>query len=203
MGNSDLAELKCAALDLVPFGVMITTRDATILWANALARAVLETANGLLQVSGRLVASVSASDQTLRDMISATAGGGGRVSSNPIALSVERRNAAGPLALMLAPAHASDTASDSAAIIFVCDPFVAVEPDPALVASVFKFSRAETEIALALGDGDSVDDIATKRGVSRNTVRAQLAAMMDKAGVTSQRQLIGCILRMPRISVSK
>ena len=55
--------------------------------------------------------------------------------------------------------------------------------------SVYGLSVSESEIALAVAAGKSVDDIASTRAVSRETVRTQLRFIFDKAGVNRQADL--------------
>ena len=54
----------------------------------------------------------------------------------------------------------------------------------------FGLTAAESELALALWAGESLRAIATRRGVSVNTVRNQLSSVFDKTGCRRQQDLI-------------
>jgi DNA-binding CsgD family transcriptional regulator len=51
-------------------------------------------------------------------------------------------------------------------------------------------SPAETEVARGLVDGETLQDIADRRGVSVETVRAQLKSAYGKLGVHRQAELV-------------
>lgn len=59
-----------------------------------------------------------------------------------------------------------------------------------LVQALFDFTPAEARVALALGEGASVDDAAQRLGVSRETVRSHLRAIFSKTGVSRQSALV-------------
>lgn len=59
-----------------------------------------------------------------------------------------------------------------------------------LVQALFDFTPAEARVAIALGEGASVDDAARRLGVSRETVRTHLRAIFSKTGVSRQSALV-------------
>ena len=81
------------------------------------------------------------------------------------------------------------------AMLVIHDPDRKVEEMIAEVRSMFRLSPAEADIAVQLAMGADLDEIAQKRGVSLNTLRAQLASAMGKAGVRRQAELVGAVLR--------
>jgi DNA-binding CsgD family transcriptional regulator len=60
----------------------------------------------------------------------------------------------------------------------------------AILQSVYGMTRAETEIALQLCSGKTPEAIAGARNVSVGTVRAQIKALLEKAGVNRQIELV-------------
>jgi DNA-binding CsgD family transcriptional regulator len=60
----------------------------------------------------------------------------------------------------------------------------------ALLQSVYGMTAAETEIALQLAQGKLPEAIAKQRNVSIGTVRAQIKALLAKAGVSRQVELV-------------
>jgi DNA-binding CsgD family transcriptional regulator len=59
-------------------------------------------------------------------------------------------------------------------------------------------AKRSTLIA-CLSAGRSTDEIVMDRGVSRNRVRTQLAAILRKAGTTSQRDLVSLLSLLPAL----
>lgn len=58
------------------------------------------------------------------------------------------------------------------------------------VSERYGLTAAEAELALALRDGATLRTVATRRGVSINTVRNQLSAVFDKTGARRQQDLV-------------
>ncbi|HEX5310552.1 LuxR C-terminal-related transcriptional regulator [Aquabacterium sp.] len=69
--------------------------------------------------------------------------------------------------------------------------------DPFVVAATYDLSPAEARVAIALKEGLSAEAIASKHGVSLNTIRTQIRAAMEKMGVSRQAQLVRQLASMP------
>jgi DNA-binding CsgD family transcriptional regulator len=65
-----------------------------------------------------------------------------------------------------------------------------------LLAEVFGLTRAEVRVTAALAEGLAPREIGERLGVSFNTVRAQLANIFEKTGVSRQADLMRLISRM-------
>jgi len=63
-------------------------------------------------------------------------------------------------------------------------------PGPETLAALYRLTPAETQLALALYEGESLFDFADRRKVSRHTVRNQLRKVFEKTGVNSQSKLL-------------
>jgi DNA-binding CsgD family transcriptional regulator len=55
------------------------------------------------------------------------------------------------------------------------------------------FSRAEIRAAQGLLAGNSIDDLATDLGLSRETIRSQVKAVLAKTGTSRQADLIALL----------
>lgn len=62
----------------------------------------------------------------------------------------------------------------------------------------YRLSAAETALAIALTEGQSLRDIAAAKRISVNTLRVQLQAIFAKTSCHRQSELVGLILRLPR-----
>jgi DNA-binding CsgD family transcriptional regulator len=71
------------------------------------------------------------------------------------------------------------------------------EPDPALVAEAFELTPAEARVAAQLARGLSAQEIAAGRGVSMQTIRAQIRAVFEKTGINRQSDLVRLLVEMP------
>ena len=69
--------------------------------------------------------------------------------------------------------------------------------DPAVIGEVFQLTRAEAEVATGLAEGLSIEEIAAARGVTLETVRAQIRAVYNKTDVRSRADLVRMLLEMP------
>jgi DNA-binding NarL/FixJ family response regulator len=59
---------------------------------------------------------------------------------------------------------------------------------------LFHFTRAESGVASALVNGLSVEQIAERHQVSRETVRSQLKSIFGKLGVSKQQDVVRLLL---------
>jgi DNA-binding CsgD family transcriptional regulator len=77
-----------------------------------------------------------------------------------------------------------------AAIIYVSDPLLRVEPDRHVLSTAFDLSRREADLAALLLRGDSLAQAAERLAMSRNTARNHLQAIFRKTQTNSQAGLI-------------
>jgi DNA-binding CsgD family transcriptional regulator len=54
-------------------------------------------------------------------------------------------------------------------------------PSPGLLCDLFGLTKAEAEVAVALSDGGTAEDVARRRGVSLETVRSQIRSILGKS----------------------
>lgn len=74
--------------------------------------------------------------------------------------------------------------------LLVVTPLTARKAPPVeLLRSLFDLTVAEARVARGLASGQSLDDLATSGGVSRNTVRTQLQQVLEKTGCTRQAEV--------------
>jgi DNA-binding CsgD family transcriptional regulator len=83
------------------------------------------------------------------------------------------------------------------AVLLVSDAGKRPQPAPALLARLFRLTPAEASLAASLAAGRSLDDHAKRRGIARETVRSQLAAIRRKTGCRRQTDLVALLARIP------
>ena len=103
-----------------------------------------------------------------------------------------------PLMLMIAPLRLSgSTPTHGAALLFAFDPEATPSVTVDLVRRLFALSDAEAELSVALCCGKTLDDVATERGTSINTIKSQLKSIFLKTGTKRQSELVSLLLASP------
>jgi DNA-binding CsgD family transcriptional regulator len=100
--------------------------------------------------------------------------------------------------LMIAPLQLAGPApTHGAALLFAFDPEATPSVTVDLVRRLFALSEAEAELSVALCCGKTLDDVATQRGTSINTIKSQLKSIFLKTGTKRQSELVSLLLASP------
>jgi DNA-binding CsgD family transcriptional regulator len=189
------------ALDTVHHAVLLLDQDRRLMHANAVGDALLSKADGLGASRGLLVAGTAAWTNRLREALGRAAGIDG-TPARATALRLPRPAAGGTLAALVMPFHHEAHWSlprRPALLVCVTDPTAISVPPAWQIAELFGLTGAEAALAADLLAGESVRQIAERRGRSVNTVRTQLALLMAKTEVTRQSELIRVLASLPRL----
>ncbi|WP_338829788.1 helix-turn-helix transcriptional regulator [Bradyrhizobium sp. 27S5] len=113
------------------------------------------------------------------------------VRSVPIAAQGDRP----PLIVHLVPIHGSarDLFDRALAIVIVTPVVPAEVPTAEVLQGLFDLTPAEARVARGIGEGRTVEAIAVAFGISRETVRNQLKAVLAKTGLGRQVELAGLL----------
>jgi DNA-binding CsgD family transcriptional regulator len=82
----------------------------------------------------------------------------------------------------------------AAACVFITDPDRSPLPAAAHLQHTFGLSAAETRVATALLDGESIERLSDRLCISRNTARTHLRRLFAKTDTTRQADLIRILL---------
>jgi DNA-binding CsgD family transcriptional regulator len=85
--------------------------------------------------------------------------------------------------------RAHDIFSMASAVVIVTPVVPAKIPSAEVLQGLFDLTPAEARVARAIGNGETVTDIAQTVGLSRETVRTQLKAILYKTGLGRQAEL--------------
>lgn len=103
-----------------------------------------------------------------------------------------------PLTLLLRPISLNyqthDNSRRPAVAVFIRDPADSPQASRRLLRKLFQLTATETEVALLMMDGLTLDETADKLGIMKNTVRAHLRGVFAKTGATRQALLVKTLL---------
>jgi DNA-binding CsgD family transcriptional regulator len=185
-------------------GAILVDAVANVLFANAPARAVLETGDGLA-LKGGCLSSTDGGDILLQRLIASCARGVGPL-RGPFGgeLDVQRGSNRLCLHVTVTPLRSKDPATaiawlglrPPAAIITMVDPETGRRQLAQNLHSRFGLTGAETGLAAEILKGDGRAAAARRRGISVATARAQLSSIFEKTGTHRQAELVHLLLEL-------
>lgn len=114
------------------------------------------------------------------------------------AFRLEKNSSLGSLGLLIRPVpklESSESYDNPSVVIFISDPEQNRPVSSKILGQLFAFTPAESELALLLAHGLTIDEACTELQVSRNTAKSHLSAMFSKTGVSRQTQLVRLVLK--------
>lgn len=190
-----------AALDTLRHGVFLTNLRARVLHCNRAARRELDRGDAMMRVHrGQLELLHRHNDRRLRralhDLLSGAGVASGRFSAFPLC----NQQGQPAYAVYVMPwtlpsdrqewSQALFSVPEPLALIFLCRVGAAGITGAELLRELFGWTPAESRLALALANGDTVASFARRCHVSVNTARSQLQSVLRKSGLTRQSELI-------------
>lgn len=169
---------------------------------NAAAESLRDRGGRIVELDGRLHCADPQEDAELACALLRLELGHGRTTAEPAPRrTVLRVGGSGPgaHAVLLTERSSGDEPAPPLAVVR-CYPLQHdAEPDPTLVAEAFELTPAEARVAAQLARGLSAVEIAAGRGVSMQTVRAQIRAVFEKTGINRQSDLVRLLVEMPNV----
>jgi DNA-binding CsgD family transcriptional regulator len=95
---------------------------------------------------------------------------------------------------------ARDLADDGLAVVVLAPVTAPAAPDASLIRSLFGLSPGEARVARAIAQGRTIEQIAVESGVSRETVRTQVKAVLAKTGTSRQAEMAILLAALPRLA---
>ena len=178
-------------------GAVFLDRSGAIASANRTARRLLAAEGGLGEWRGALRAGSANDDARLQRLL---AGALPRLGHMPEGGSMKVRRPAGlPLIVHVhpvAPRRADFGAERIAAAVLIRDPD-AGRLDAEAVGDMLGLTAAESRVAVLVGQGRTVRDIARELDRSENTIRWTLKNVLSKTGAARQADLVRLLLQLP------
>ncbi|HWQ57055.1 MAG TPA: helix-turn-helix transcriptional regulator [Bryobacteraceae bacterium] len=197
-GAGPQARAEGAALDQLVFACLVLDRCGRVLFSNRAALEMVGEGDGLSLVDGCLCAADREDTGRLRALTHAaglTTIGRGLHSGGPLA--VARPSGRRALNLLVLPFRGSSEPGPGArpaAIVFATDPELRPAPEPEVLEGLFGLTAAESRVAAALVQGDTLESAAGRLRLSAHTVRNQLKNVFAKTGTGRQPELVSLLL---------
>jgi DNA-binding CsgD family transcriptional regulator len=187
-----------STLESLDIGVILLSSKGEVVTMNRAAARLLEATGGLRATQEGLCAERPDESDRLRLLIEKATTATTVESTSAIAVS---RRDHPPLQLLISPVTGFDLDEKHPvrAIVFAGDSARSVAPNGNVLRLLFGLTPAECRLATLLADGYSPPEIAEMHGVSRNTLKSQLASIYGKTGTSRQAQLVRLLLQLPEI----
>jgi len=187
------------ALDRISCGVMLVDPTGSLLAANAGARDMLARGDGLRREGNRVVAAGERQRGMLADLVQRLAHGAPAVPDGTASLPVPRRGNHPALLVRIVaadrPASGGACADERQALLLIAvDPECRPVIDEPFLSRAYGLTKSEAHFAALLAAGHSLDQIADRLCVSRNTVRTHLQHVYLKTDTRRQGELIRLLL---------
>jgi DNA-binding CsgD family transcriptional regulator len=183
------ARIASETLALLGLPALVLDEKGKVLAANRLIEAL--TGHVQWRAHDRVSLNDRAADNLLREAIAAIDVAGGAVRSFPV-------RDTGAEAMMVAHVvpirlSARDIFVRCAAALVLTPVTLPQAPPVELVQSLFDLTPAEARVARSLASGKTVEDIATDRGTSTNTIRTHVRGVLEKTGCNRQADIVALL----------
>jgi DNA-binding CsgD family transcriptional regulator len=196
--NDSTRELL-AAVDAIPHGVIIVGADCAVVTLNSAAEQYLRANDGLHTQSGRIAAiSPLVERQLSRALHFALAGGQSGIRGGQ-RFTCPRPSGMRPYVIHVMPIHrraADERPGNPSALVLIVDPERETESAATLLRRLYGLTQGEAEVALRLGDGASLKQIADETSVSYETVRTHLQHVFEKTDTHRQAEVVRLLLTL-------
>jgi DNA-binding CsgD family transcriptional regulator/PAS domain-containing protein len=194
--NLKEAETVCFSdiLDGLSAGMILLDANGRIVHANAAGSAILDEADFLRMVGGRLVASEAPVNAALQEILIASDAGDAALGGKGVALPLNacdgKRYVAHVLPLTTGARRRMGLAYNAAAALFVRNATQAAFSPPDVIGRMYKLTPTELRVLLAIVDVGGVPEVAAALGVAATTVKTHLSRLFEKTGVGRQADLV-------------
>ena len=192
-------DVYAGAVDQLSVATIILDEKGRLLNTNALAKALLEEADGLslrdrqLHIDGRDINREL--QQALDGIIKAQHSGTTGVVR---ALRLPRSAGRADLGLVIRPVPVSERGegqSSPCAAVFISDPDLRESASQQILGELFGLTPAESNLAILLARGLSLAEVSANQHISQHTARAQLKSIFAKTAVSRQAELVRLVLK--------
>jgi DNA-binding CsgD family transcriptional regulator len=185
-------------LDRLPTGVVVFDAQHTPLIVSRSARRILELRDGITIERGRPRLADRREDGVFQTLLmkACEAALAGRRAVGDV-MQVTRPSGRRPFALMVSPlldTPPGSSAGEAVTAAFLADPDAGPVTTTEVLESLYALTHAEAELVRLLSEGRSLEEVASVRGVTMNTVRSQLKQVFSKTDTKRQGELVRLVL---------
>lgn len=191
-----------AGLDALPLGIAILAARGVLIHANPALEAMAAQRDGFALGNGGLLIGDAAARDALQHavgLVLAVQSGRIRLLPDGTVLGIRRPSGKPPWLVQVLPVRRDGGEAPGeipGAVLLVTDTAARRQPSQWLLQKLLGLSPAEAALAAALSAGQNLAEYARRRGVSRETLRSQLAAIRRKTGCRRQADLVALVLRL-------
>ena len=201
VGAEALGMTVTELLEATQLGVIHLDRRGQIVAANDRARALLRRGDGLTDWEGVLQAQLPADRPRLAQLVgSALPAAAGRAVSG--SMRVHRPAGRWPFLVHVTPVVGPQqdlVFQRVAALVLIVEPGLPPRLNPTLVAAVLGLTPAESQVAVALAQGQSVREIAAATGRKASSVYWHLRRIYTKHHIAGQVELVRLVLSLAEV----
>jgi DNA-binding CsgD family transcriptional regulator len=193
-------------LERLDLGTLVLGRNARLLFANAVARRVLQAGRDLTVAHGcvrpRHAAQLPQFEKAVHDAALTSVGEAAR----PGGFVALLRPEGAPLSLLISPFRAfpgTPGYGHGTALIVFSDPDARTDAPEQAIAKMFGLAPAQARLVAALVAGETMADYADSVGISMNTAKTQMRQIFLKTGVNRQADLIRAVAANPLVKLGR
>ncbi len=188
-----------STIDRMRVGTIVLDEHGKVLESNGAAERLIAAHDGLRVSHGILQPSCPIENRGFQQLVQAALhnhmmGTAGRTE----AVILMRPDGRKPLSVLMRPIPLNYCSEEKqrrpAVAVFIRDPEDSPKTSHEMLRKLFRLTPSETEVALLLVDGLTIDEAAAAMGVMKNTVRAHLRGVFAKTGATRQSVLVKTLL---------
>ena len=191
-------EALTEVIDRLPTGVVLVDSEGRAVLTNRSAEETLALRDGFRLERGRPSLENDRENRALQALIAKVVSTPAeRASSAGGVLSGTRPSGGRPYSVLVGPLRAASpghTTDEAKAIVFVADPERGHGSTTDALESLYHLTRAEADLVRLIAEGRSLEDVASERGVTINTVRSQLKQVFSKTDTNRQGELVHLVL---------
>ena len=190
-----------AGLDALAFGMIVLDEDGRVVTANAAAVRACSADEGLSLANGCLSTASTSANQAFGQAVGRCMLAEGGTATT---LRAPRPNGQSWMisVVPLPLSSAISTGRAPGALVLIGDGDIGRGVRREDLAAVFGLTLAEAELAIMLGGGGSLTEVARRRGVKISTARSQLHSILQKMQVQRQSDLVRAVAALPMALLS-
>jgi len=187
-------------VDSIILGIIIVNADQQVVYTNPMADRVTKEHSSISVIEHRLRFNYNRDHEIFQTKFLEAQHHAAQSQTYSSVMGLESAIDELPISLMVArlsQSHLLSFAGNSAGniVLFISDPNQKQEISGSVLSLVYGLSPKEANVAVALANGFSIDEISKNSSRSIHTIRTQLKNIFQKTGATSQGQLIKLLIR--------